>query len=228
MNKMQRQKAIHMLRYYGVRMTGRMRKETAARTLVQMHAARTIQRWFRSRTSISATCPITLEPLSMPCVSFRVSRLLYARYSAQAYFEFLRSSATGIIRDPATNNPVGAAALAAIMRALARAGYNTRLIRPSMRLGVVNGIVECLENVVDSLMSEILEEDFVDVAVLEEWQLNMERAVTALASQNRAVARMKVKQCLSSCECTRECHGCAHEAARAIIATLDLHRNVVS
>ena len=224
MNEMQRQKAIHMLRYYGVRMTGRMRKETAARTLVQMHAARTIQRWFRSLTSISVTCPITLEPLSMPCVSFRVSRLRYARYSAQAYFEFLRSSATGIIRDPATNSPVGSAALAAIMRALARAGYNTRLIRPSMRLGVVNGIVECLENVVDALMSEILEEDFVDAgaaaAMLEEWQLNMERAVTALASQNRAVARMKVKQCLSSCECTRECDGCAHEAARAIIATL--------
>ena len=84
MNEMQRQKAIHMLRYYGVRMTGRMRKETAARTLVQMHAARTIQRWFRSLTSISVTCPITLEPLSMPCVSFRVSRLRYARYSAQA------------------------------------------------------------------------------------------------------------------------------------------------
>lgn len=211
-----------MLRYYGVRMTGRMRKETAARTLVQMHAARTIQRWFRRVTSISATCPITLEPLSMPCVSFRVSRLRYARYSAGAYFEFLRSSATGIIRDPATNSPVGSAALAAIMRALARAGYNTRLIRPSMRLGVVNGIVECLENVVDALMSEILEDDFLTDAgaMLEEWQLNMERAVTALASQNKAVARMKVKQCLSSCECTRECDRCAHEAARAIIATL--------
>ena len=108
------------------------------------------------------------------------------------------------------------------MRALARAGYNTRLIRPSMRLGVVNGIVECLENVVDALMSEILEDDFLTDAgaMLEEWQLNMERAVTALASQNKAVARMKVKQCLSSCECTRECDGCSHEAARAIIATL--------
>lgn len=212
-----------MLRYYGVRMTGRMRKETAGKTLVQMHAARTIQRWFRSVTSISSTCPITLEPIGVPCVSFRVSRLQYARYSALAYFEFLRSSATGIIRDPATNSPVGASALATIMRSLARSGFNTRLIRPSMRLGVVNGIVECLENVVDALMSEILDDDFLSTgtAPLDEWQLNMERAVTALASQNKAVARMKVRQCMSSCECTRECvYACQHEAARAIIATL--------
>ena len=209
-----------MLRYYGVRMTGRMRKEVASGTLAQLHAARRIQRWFRSRTSVSATCPITLEPTGMPCVSFRVSRLRYARYSALAYFEFLRGSATGIIRDPATNTPVGAAALSAIMRGLARAGYNTRMIRPSMRLGVVNGIVECLENVVDALMSEILDEAVEAEEEFGEWQLNMERAVTALASQNKAVARMKVKQCMSSCECTRECVSCQHDAARAIIATL--------
>jgi hypothetical protein len=217
---MQRQHVIHMLRYNGVRMTGRMRKDVAVRTLVHVHAARAIQRWFRKRTAVCSTCPITLEPVGIPCVSFRVSRLRYARYSASAYFEFLRCSATGIIRDPATNTPVGSAALSAIMRDLARAGHNTRLIRPSMRLGVVNGIVECLENVVDALMSEILDEPGAAAAELEEWQLNMERAVTALASQNKAVARMKIRQCLRSCECTRECEMCSHDAARAVITTL--------
>jgi hypothetical protein len=217
---MQRQHIIHMLKYNGVRMTGRMRKEVAARTLVHLHAVRAIQRWFRKLTSVCATCPITLEPVGFPCVSFRVSRMRYARYTAHAYFEFLRCSTTGIIRDPATNTPVGSAALAAIMRGLARAGHNTRLIRPSMRLGVVNGIVECLENVVDALMSEILDEPGAATAELEEWQVNMERAVTALASQNKAVARMKVRQCLRSCECTRECDACSHEAARAVITTL--------
>jgi hypothetical protein len=89
-----------------------------------------------------------------------------------------------------------------------------------MRLGVVNGIVECLENVVDALMSEILDDPFAATAELEEWQVNMERAVTALASQNKSVARMKVRQCLRSCECTRECDACSHEAARAVITTL--------
>ena len=220
---MQRQTIIHMLRYNGVRMTGRMRKEVAARTLVQLHAARAIQRWFRRLTSVCQMCPITLDPVGFPCVSFRVSRLRYARYAAHAYFEFLRCSATGIVRDPATSTPVGSAALSAIMRDLARAGHNTRLIRPSMRLGVVNGIVECLENVVDALMSEILDEPCGrSGAELEEWQLNMERAVTALASQNKAVARMKARQCLRSCECTRDCgdFGCSHEAARAVITTL--------
>ena len=34
------------------------------------------------------------------------------------------------------------------------------------------------------------------------------------------VARMKVKQCLRSCECTRSCDACVHEAARAVITTL--------
>jgi hypothetical protein len=217
---LQRQHVIHMLRFNGVRMTGRMRKEVAATTLVHLHAARTIQRWFRARTAVCAVCPITLETVSHPCVSFRVSRLRYARYSSKAYFEFLRCSTTGIIRDPATNTPVGSASLSAIMRGLSHAGHNTRLIRPSMRLGVVNGIVECLENVVDALMSEILDDAVYTAAELEEWQLNMERAITALSSQNKAVARMKARQCLRSCECTRECDGCAHEAARAVITML--------
>jgi hypothetical protein len=31
---------------------------------------------------------------------------------------------------------------------------------------------------------------------------------------------MKVRQCLRSCECTRECDACSHEAARAVITTL--------
>ncbi len=208
-----------MLRYYGVRMTGRMRKETAALTLVHLHAARRIQRWFRDRTSISSTCPITLDSVGHPSVCFRVSRLHYARYAAPAYFEFLRASPNGIIRDPATNKPVGAVALASIMRDLARAGFNTRLIRPSMRLGVVNGIVECLENVVDALMSEVLDDAYYGNDI-EDWQLNMERAVTALAAQNRSVARIKVRQCLRSCECTSACYGCSHEALRAAIAPL--------
>ncbi len=106
------------------------------------------------------------------------------------------------------------------MRGLSHAGHNTRLIRPSMRLGVVNGIVECLENVVDALMSEIIDDAVYTAAELEEWQLNMERAITALSSQNKAVARMKARQCLRSCECTRECDGCSHEAARAVITML--------
>jgi hypothetical protein len=208
-----------MLRYYGVRMTGRMRKDKAALTLAELHAARRIQRWFRDLTSVSTRCPITLDPTGHPSVCFRVSRLRYARYNALAYFEFLKTSHSGVIRDPATNTPVGASALAAIMRDLAHAGFNTRLIRPGMRLGVVNGIVECLENVVDALMSEVLDDSYF-ADELYEWQLNMGRAATALAAQNRAVALVKLRQCLRSCECTRECDGCAHAALRAAIAPL--------
>ena len=137
-----------------------------------------------------------------------------------AFHEFLASSTAAVVREPTTNRPLTPRTMRRIVRRMGACGYfvHARARAPAA------GIVDCLENVVDALMSEILEEDFVDAgaaaAMLEEWQLNMERAVTALASQNRAVARMKVKQCLSSCECTRECDGCAHEAARAIIATL--------
>jgi hypothetical protein len=220
---MQRQHAVHMLRYHGVTMTGRMRKAVAVAVLARFYAARRIQRWYRERTQLTPTCMISLEPVRHPCVSIRLSRGVYVRYNMGAFHEFLASSTAAVVREPTTNRPLTPRTMRRIVRRMGACGYfvHARARPPAA------GIVDCLENVVDALMGEALEEEayFTDDA-LAEWSRNVERAVAAIAAHSRSLARLKAQQCVASCTCTAVCAerdpelGCPHEACAAVLRRL--------
>jgi hypothetical protein len=223
---MQRQHTVHMLRYLGVTMTGRMRKATASATLAAVYAARRIQRWFRRMTQSNANCPISLEALRHPYISFRTTRLTFVRYNLAAFHEYLCTHGGGVVREPTTNVPISPRTMRRIVRRLHASGLS---VRSSTARHTSVSIVECIENVVDTLMSEALDDDatFSDDA-FREWAANVERAVTGLAAHNRSAARLKLEQCLASCACTPLCAErialglppCAHHATRAVLSAL--------
>jgi hypothetical protein len=217
---MQRQHAVAMLRYHRVTMTGRMRKAVAISVLALFYAARRIQRWFRERTQLSALCPISLEPVRDPCVSIRLAPCVYVRYNMHAFHEFLTSSTGAVVREPTSNRPLTPRTMRRIVRRMGACGF---AVYPRARPAGA-GIVDCLENVVDTLMAEALEEEafFTDDALLE-WARNIERAVAAIAVHSRSLARIKAQQCVASCGCTALCAErelelcCPHEACAAVL-----------
>jgi hypothetical protein len=227
---MQRQHAVHMLRYLGVTMTGRMKKAAAAATLRAVYAARTIQRWFRKRTQLSANCPISLEPLRYPYVSLKTTRLTFARYNLVAFHEYLCTHSGGVVREPTTNVPISPRTMKRIVKRLHAAGYAVRSVAARHTSA---SIIECLENVVDTLMTEALDDDasFSDGG-FREWAASIERAVSSLAAHSRSAARLKLEQCVASCACSAVCADrielgmppCSHDAARAVLTSLTLTR----
>jgi hypothetical protein len=223
---MQRQHTVHMLRYLGVTMTGRMRKLAATQALEAVYAARRIQRWFRRVTQGNESCPISLEPLRYPYISLRTTRLTFVRYNLVAFHEFLCTHPGGVVREPTTNRPISPRTMRRIVKRLHASGYAVRSV--AARHASVS-IIECLENVVDTLMTEALDDDasFSDDGFCE-WAANMERAVTGLVAHSRSVARLKLEQCTLSCACTPLCAertllgmpACTHHATRALLASL--------
>jgi hypothetical protein len=222
--KMQRQHAVHMLRYHKVTMTGRMRKSAAFATLVCFYAARTVQRWFRRVTQLNDACPISLEPVAHPCVSIRTSRCGYVRYNMAAFHEFLSSTTCAVVREPTTNRPITPRTMRVIARKMTSLGFATAT--PRARVGALS-MVDCLENVVDALMSEVLDEEaYLADDALEEWHRNVERALGAIAVHSRGSARLKARQCVASCTCTAACATrdaelpCPHPACLAALRQL--------
>ena len=221
---MQRQHAVHMLRFLGATMTGRMRKSVALETLTTVYAARRIQRWFRSRTQVNEGCPISLERVRYPYVSVRTTRLAFVRYNMSPFHEYLCAQ-TGVVREPTTNTAISPRTLRRIVRRMHSYGYTVRAAGATAAASVA----ECLENVVDTLMTEALDDDaaFSDDG-FREWADNMERATLALAAQSRSAARLKREQCLASCHCTQLCTervalgmpACMHPATRLVLEGL--------
>ena len=221
----QRQHAVHMLRYLGVTMTGRMRKTVALTMLLAVYAARRIQRWFRRRTQVNEGCPISLDRVRYPYVSLRTTRMAFVRYNILPFHEYLCSHGGGVVREPTTNTPISPRTMRRIVRRLHAYGYT---IRPAGSSPVAS-VVECLENVVDTLMTEALDDDaaFTDDG-FREWAGNLERAMLALAAHSRSAARMKREQCIASCRCTGLCvervglglPPCAHAETRAVLGAL--------
>ena len=222
---MQRQHAVHMLRFLGATMTGRMRKSVALETLDAVFAARRIQRWFRRRTQANEQCPISLERVRYPYVSVRTTRLTFVRYNMHPFHEYLCAQTGGVVREPTTNTAISPRTMRRIVRRMHAHGYTVRAAGAAPAASVV----ECLENVVDTLMTEALDDDaaFSDDG-FREWADNMERATLALAAQSRSAARHKREQCLASCHCTPLCAeralfgmpACTHHATRALLASL--------
>ena len=222
---MQRQHAVHMLRFLGATMTGRMRKSVALETLDAVFAARRIQRWFRRRTQANEQCPISLERVRYPYVSVRTTRLTFVRYNMHPFHEYLCAQTGGVVREPTTNTAISPRTMRRIVRRMHAHGYTVRAAGAAPAASVV----ECLENVVDTLMTEALDDDaaFSDDG-FREWADNMERATLALAAQSRSAARHKREQCLASCHCTPLCAErralgmpeCAHSATRAVLEAL--------
>jgi hypothetical protein len=223
---LQRQHAVHMLRFHKVTMTGRMRKSTAFATLVWFYAARTVQRWFRRVTQLNKVCPISLEPVVHPCVSIRTSRCGYVRYNMAAFHEFLASATCAVVREPTTNQPITPRTMRAITKKMSAMGFATAT--PRARVGTLS-MVDCLENVVDALMAEVLDEEaYLSDDAMEEWTRNVERALGAIAVHSRGLARLKASQCIASCTCTAACATrdeelpCPH--ARCVGALGHMHR----
>ena len=212
-----------MLQFHRVAMTGRMRKSTARRTLECFYAARTVQRWFRRATQLNAVCPISLEPVVHPCVSFRTSRCGYVRYNMAAFHEFLSSATTSaFVREPTTNRPITPRTMRCITRKMASMGFGAPRARTQ-----TTSMVDCLENVVDALMAEVLDEEtYLDYEALAEWTRNVDTALAAIAAHSRAQARLKVGQCIASCACTAECSTrdadtpCPHAACRETLTNM--------
>jgi hypothetical protein len=103
---MQRQHAVHMLRFLGATMTGRMRKSVALETLAAVFAARRIQRWYRRLTQVNERCPISLERVRYPYVSVRTTRLAFVRYNMHPFHEYLCAQTGGVVREPTTNTAI--------------------------------------------------------------------------------------------------------------------------
>ncbi len=200
---MQRQHAVHMLRFHRVTMTGRMRKSVAWTTLQLFYAARKVQRWFRRVTQLNALCPISLELVAHPCVSIRASRRGYVRYNMAAFHEFLSKATGAVVREPTTNRPITPRTMRAITRKMTSMGF--AIVTPRTRIATLS-MVDCLENVVDALMAEVLdEESYLAYDALDEWTRNVDRALVAIAVHSRGLARQKASQCIASCSCTPEC-----------------------
>ena len=222
---MQRQHAVHMLRYLGATMTGRMRKSVALETLMTVYAARRIQRWFRRLTQVNEGCPISLDRVRYPYVSVRTTRLAFVRYNMNPFHEYLCAQTGGVVREPTTNTAISPRTLRRIVRRMHAYGYTVRAAGATPAASVA----ECLENVVDTLMTEALDDDaaFSDDG-FREWADNMERATVALAAQSRSAARLKREQCLASCHCTPLCTervalgmpACTHPATRLVLEGL--------
>jgi hypothetical protein len=214
-----------MLRFLGATMTGRMRKTVAVETLRAVYAARRIQRWFRRRTQGNDRCPISLERVRYPYVSVRTTRLTFVRYNMHPFHEYLCAQTGGVVREPTTNTAISPRTMRRIVRRMHAYGYTVRPVGATAAASVA----ECLENVVDTLMTEALDDDaaFSDDG-FREWADNMERATVALAAQSRSAARLKREQCIASCHCTPLCAErvalgmppCMHPATRRVLEGL--------
>ncbi len=92
--------AVAMLRFHGVKLATRMRRDQAVQLLYKLYAVRKIQHAFRIATSVDFRCIIDESPLRHPYVSIRVGKWLFARMNVRAYQKYVTQN--GFYMNPIT------------------------------------------------------------------------------------------------------------------------------